>query len=296
MRELAIAASIVSIVFAVFAIIIVLMLKKNVTDILKHDIAISDKLLENKMRAFDESFKLVDELSKSGPTLRKNEDFRTRAIACYNKILCTASDMRVADEFYALTISGMISLSPNAIVQYKLNCRQDMGFKTKGAKLASNLNISTQIKSNARAVASEVTKPTENPSTQPTPQTNSPTSTPQSQSQSVQNQSTPTSTMPQTSTQSAVRPNYQTYTSSAQSSSATNVNNSTAQSSIYRPTGTQTGASTISRPTVTMGTASTTRPSTTVSSTSATSANTRPTTTTTTTDAVRRPGRPRKSE
>lgn len=136
-EEFAMLASLFSVIIAIFSIIIILLLKKNVVDILNKDLIIFDKNFEIKKRAIDKSFTLLDELNKSGTNLIKNAEFKAQAVACYNELICVISDIKIADEFYAIAIIGKELPTESAIAKYKLDCRKDIGFKVKGA---NNLN------------------------------------------------------------------------------------------------------------------------------------------------------------
>lgn len=150
LEEFALLASLFSIVIAIFAIIIILLLKKNVTDILNKDVILFDKNFDIKKRAIDKSFEVLDELNRAGSSIIKNAEFKSKAVACYNELLCVIGNIKIVDEFYSLAISGEKSLDDNVIARYKLDCRKDIGFRIKGSATLNEINLAEKKKAKTK--------------------------------------------------------------------------------------------------------------------------------------------------
>ena len=150
LEEFALLASLFSIVIAIFAIIIILLLKKNVTDILNKDVILFDKNFDIKKRAIDKSFEVLDELNRAGSSIIKNAEFKSKAVACYNELLCVIGNIKIVDEFYSLAISGEKPLDDNVIARYKLDCRKDIGFRIKGSATLNEINLAEKKKAKTR--------------------------------------------------------------------------------------------------------------------------------------------------
>ena len=116
-------------VVALLAIITFFLLKKNVVDILNKDAVLFDKNFEIKLKVINESMFIIDELSEKGKMLTLDAKFTARSKNCYNNLLCVASDLKLADQFYALAIDRDVVFNETMLAEYKLNCRRDIGLK-----------------------------------------------------------------------------------------------------------------------------------------------------------------------
>ena len=93
LKEVAVGVGIAGIVVAVFAIIILILLKKNITDILNKDAILFSKNFELKKEAINNSLNLVDEVAAKGKTICLNPEFAIKAKDCYNNLLCVVTNV-----------------------------------------------------------------------------------------------------------------------------------------------------------------------------------------------------------
>ncbi len=119
---------------SIFAVIIIFLTRKNILDILDKDVILFDKNFELKNKAIQKALKMIDDVEKN-PSILQNPNFINVAKDCYNELLCVVTDVRVADEFYNITINQTFTPTSAQIAQFKLNCRRDIGLRTKNAKI-----------------------------------------------------------------------------------------------------------------------------------------------------------------
>ena len=156
-ENIAILTSAFSIVLAFMSMVTLLLLKKNVKDILSKDAIIFDKNLEIKKTSITKCLKMVDDLDLRGKSLALNPDFADKAKLCYNELLCVITDTKVANEFYNIALDVNYPINKSIITKFKLMCRKDMGFKTKNFKISKNIETSTSGSiANTTAVKSEI--------------------------------------------------------------------------------------------------------------------------------------------
>lgn len=133
--NLALITGVVSIVFAVFTIIVLLMLKKNIKDILNKDALVFDRNFEIKKTAITDSLNLIDALYKNGRGLSSNSVFIDKVNKCYNDLLCVVNDVSIADIFRALTLESDENLPSSKVTVYKLLCRKEIGLPIKNSSI-----------------------------------------------------------------------------------------------------------------------------------------------------------------
>ncbi len=121
------------IIVAVVAMIVLFLTRQNILDILDRDVILFDKNFELKKQAIEQAMLVVDELEEKGEAA-KSYEFVERSKKIYNELLCVVSDVRVADEFYNLTIE-QVEPTSNQFAHFKLMCRHDIGLSNKKAKL-----------------------------------------------------------------------------------------------------------------------------------------------------------------
>ena len=128
--------SVASIVLAVITFIAIVLIKKSIVDLLDKDKILFDKNFELKKKAIANALNLVDQL-KNG---QYDRDFNSLATACYNDLLCVATNEKVCEEFYALAISKTLTANSNNVAHFKVCCRKEIGFKAKFKKVEENVN------------------------------------------------------------------------------------------------------------------------------------------------------------
>ncbi len=124
---------------SIFAVIILYLTRKNILDILDKDVILFGRNFELKKSAIESAFKLVDEIQEKGEQITLSNDFIERAKKCYNELLCVLSDVRVADEFYNITIDNNEPISETRIANFKIQCRKDIGLSIKKANAVKRI-------------------------------------------------------------------------------------------------------------------------------------------------------------
>lgn len=135
LQQIAMWGGIAGIAVALFAIIILYLTRKNILDILNKDVILFDKNFELKKIAINNALKIIDELEQFGQSITLQRDFEEKAKSTYNDLLCVVSDVRVADEFYNLTLDKNTEITEIRFASFKLACRKDIGLSTKHAKI-----------------------------------------------------------------------------------------------------------------------------------------------------------------
>lgn len=131
LKDIAMWGGFAGLVLAVIAIVIMFVLRQNIINILNKDAILFNQNFEIKKQAIANALNLVDELYEKGNVVKSNFDFATKAKACYNDLMCVATNLHLADEFYYLTINTNADFSPAKILKFKYHCRKDIGLKTK---------------------------------------------------------------------------------------------------------------------------------------------------------------------
>lgn len=138
-QNIAMWAGFASIIFALFAIIVIYLTRKNILDILDKDVILFEKNFELKKAAIENAMYLIDEIEENGERITLVPEFKDRAKACYNQLLCVSSDVRTADEFYSIALDTDDVVTEQRLAQFKLACRRDLGLNTKKAKAVKRL-------------------------------------------------------------------------------------------------------------------------------------------------------------
>ena len=140
MSNLTIWAICISIGVSVLSVIILFVVKNSIIDILDKDIIMYDKNFEIKRNAICYALKLIDEIYTKGQAITLNANFEKQARLCYNELLCIITNIKVADEFYYLTLDKEQIVSNSRLTHFKLMCRQDLGLNTKSTKAIKQAN------------------------------------------------------------------------------------------------------------------------------------------------------------
>lgn len=182
------------VIIAIIAVIILFLTRQNILDILDKDVILFDKNFELKKQAIEKAMLMIDELENNNGSSR-SIDFVENAKKLYNELLCVVSDVRVADEFYALTMEN--KATPTSCAHFKLMCRHDIGLSNKKAKLAkrtksesSEQNLKNTFAEDRPAIYNQMPRTQPNPINQPQQvkpvNTNAPTQRPQVQRTNAQ--------------------------------------------------------------------------------------------------------------
>ena len=134
-ENIAIISGVSALVVAIIAVVVLLLLKKNVKDILSKDSLIFDHNFELKKAAINQSFGLIDEIEIYGKVVTTDANFAKKAKACYNELLCVVSNPLVVQEFYNIAMNTNYNVSKTTLDNYKLMCRKDIGLKAKNIKI-----------------------------------------------------------------------------------------------------------------------------------------------------------------
>lgn len=133
-QQIAVWGGIAGLIVSVFAVIILYLTRQNILDILDKDVILFDKNFEMKKQALEKAMSMIDEISKKGNQILFASENQQKALALYNELLCVVSDIRVADEFYSITMDTTEIVDETRLAQFKLKLRQDLGLKTKHSK------------------------------------------------------------------------------------------------------------------------------------------------------------------
>lgn len=164
MENLTLWCGIACLAVSFLAVIAVFLTRKNIKDIIDRDIIFFEKNFEIKKDAITSALDVVDEISLKGKSVIRDITFVHKAKQCYNNLLCVVSNIKLAKEFYDITLNTSKETTSLEIAKFKLACRKDIGFKTKKFKssdlpLQSNpqeQSFSSQSFQDERPVASQV--------------------------------------------------------------------------------------------------------------------------------------------
>lgn len=172
LETIAMWGGIAGVVISLFAIIILFLTKQSINHILNKDAILFDQNFEIKKNAINSALSLVDQLVDKGEMIKTSADFSQKAQACYNELLCVASDIKLAEDFYDIAISQNTSFDETKAAQFKLMCRKDIGLKNKNARiLKRTLNKqSSEIKTTSQFSQPQFSQPVAPQPTQPMPQ------------------------------------------------------------------------------------------------------------------------------
>lgn len=132
LNDIAIWGGIVGMVVAVLALILILFAKKDISDIVNRDVILFDENFSIKKQAIDKALKLLDDLDQN-PAIMSNAEYVRLAKQSYNELLCVMTNQLLAEQFKQLSMEAG-NLNADSLTRFKLNCRKDIGLKTKAYK------------------------------------------------------------------------------------------------------------------------------------------------------------------
>jgi len=121
-------------VAAFFAIIILFLTRQSILSILNKDKILFDESFHMKKEAISSACALIDKLEQNGNALKNDLTFVQEAKKSYNDLLCVLSDVRIADEFYNITVDLSTPFNTARFAHFKLMCRKDIGLKIRKAQ------------------------------------------------------------------------------------------------------------------------------------------------------------------
>lgn len=139
-ENIAMWGGIAGLVVSLFAVVILFLTKQSINDILNKDAILFDNNFEIKKNAICVAMSLVDEVQEKGDAIKNNEEFSKRAKQCYNDLLCVLNDVRIADQFYNITLNKDSLFNEARNAQFKVLCRNDIGLRTKDSMLMKRLS------------------------------------------------------------------------------------------------------------------------------------------------------------
>lgn len=123
-----------SLVLSIFAIIIMVLMRKNVVDILNKDALYFSKNFEIKKQAFDKAMYILDEIRLGAP--RPNSvEYNRKMNQIYNELLTVSTDVRIADSFISMVKDTSKPLTEADCASFKLLVRQELGLSNKNSML-----------------------------------------------------------------------------------------------------------------------------------------------------------------
>ena len=140
MQTIALWCGIAGLISSVLAVIIVVLIRKNIVDIIDKDVILFDGNFNTKKDAITSAFDLLDHISSKGKQITNNPEFAQKARQCYNNLICVVSNIKVAKEFYNIALNTNSDLYENQIENFKLLCRKDIGLKTEKIRKLNNIN------------------------------------------------------------------------------------------------------------------------------------------------------------
>lgn len=135
LTDIAIWGGIVGMAVAVISIIVVLIIKKDIKDVLNLNVVLFDQNFMIKKQAIEKCLKLLDDLNAT-PAVAKNPEFIRRAKESYNELICVLNNIANAYKFLDYTLNkGEISAAE--LNNFKISMRKDIGLNLKHAKKQS---------------------------------------------------------------------------------------------------------------------------------------------------------------
>ncbi len=125
---------IISICASLIAIIAVVLTKHEISSLLNKDKLLFNENFIAKQKVLEESMSLADDVIKRGKALCLNPEFSTRATNCLNSLMCVVSNVKLIDCFSTIVKDVNAENSKELVEDYKLLCRQDLGFKVRKNK------------------------------------------------------------------------------------------------------------------------------------------------------------------
>lgn len=139
LENIAMWGGIAGVVVAFLAIIILFLTRQSIIRILDKDTILFDQNFEIKQKAINSALAIADEIVDSNSAVKGSPEFVKRAKAAYNDLMCVLSDVRIADEFYSISIENETVYNEARIAQFKLMCRKDIGLKVSKSQIVSRV-------------------------------------------------------------------------------------------------------------------------------------------------------------
>lgn len=147
MISLPLLISVISVFLTVCTIIAVLIIKRNLLQIIGENYISNNITFELKKSSISSVLKLIDDIISKGQAVILTATFEKQAKQCYNELLCVVSNTKLIDEFYFLALDKEQIITPIRLTQFKLLCRQELGLSIKNSK-AIKQTINTTSKEN----------------------------------------------------------------------------------------------------------------------------------------------------
>lgn len=123
-----------SLVLSVFAIVVMVLMRRNMIDILSKDTLVFSKNFEIKKQVFDKAMYIIDEI-KLGAPRSTSVEYNRKMNQIYNELLTVATDVRIADTFIAMVKDTTKQITEADSATFKLLVRQELGLSNKGSAL-----------------------------------------------------------------------------------------------------------------------------------------------------------------
>ncbi len=133
-ENIAIWGGVAGLIASLFAIIILFLTKQNINSILNKDKLLFNESFTTKKEAIVSAMAVVDQLIETQNATKQSAEFIKSAKTAYNNLLCVLTDVRIADEFYDITLDPTVAAGEPRLVQLKLMLRSDIGLKSKNSK------------------------------------------------------------------------------------------------------------------------------------------------------------------
>lgn len=133
-------------ILALVAIIVIFVVKFDIKHTINRDNILFNEAFAIKKQAIENAMTIVDEIELGGNNIVHTAEFATKARKCYNELLCVSSKSNLADEFYTIAVEGKTT-TPVAIAKFKINCRKDIGLKTKASKIMKRAQSNIEMQS-----------------------------------------------------------------------------------------------------------------------------------------------------
>lgn len=123
-----------SLVLSVFAIVVMVLMRRNMIDILSKDTLVFSKNFEIKKQVFDKAMYIIDEI-KLGAPRSTSVEYNRKMNQIYNELLTVSTDVRIADTFIAMVKDTTKQITEADSATFKLLVRQELGLSNKGSAL-----------------------------------------------------------------------------------------------------------------------------------------------------------------
>lgn len=120
---------------SVIAIITMFILRYNIIEILNKDALVFDKNFEIKKSALEKAMAIVDQIEAGAPRATTNIEYINKMKSIYNQLICVVSNPSLAEQFLTITLDKVKVPQAMDFVEFKQNCRKDLGLKVKKVKL-----------------------------------------------------------------------------------------------------------------------------------------------------------------